>query len=301
MNDGRLLQVLRDIAIKRAPHILNNQTWQSDKAGIRYLATYLVNNDYLVLVGYVPPRLIQQTDVLARDWQQHFLRFYDLFANQLFRTFADREIELHTEAAYQVAILHGKARDLLLAMANYLVPYLDARSHHLVSMDDHQIHQILREMLTELGGKHISPQVFELLMTSGTAIVHDMVSQPMIQKSLTDFKRPIIQVKQRPMGPLPRTSSDMPPKHQVESVNGANGAGSPPDSDKPKSHGETDYSLPRFSAEDTGISTVTAETDTKQSTQPNKRFPFPRAKKNPGLPYALGGKNRTAPDHDDEE
>lgn len=304
MFNDKLARILTEIARQKASHILSNPNWQSDKAAILQIATRLAHNDCLVLLGYVPPSYRQQTSVLSQQWSDNFLRFYDLFAHNLFRTLKYREIRLERHDAYQIALLVGDARDLIITMANYLIPYLDVRASGMVSTDDSHIQIVLREMLADLGGQHINATTYEHLMVEGSKIIQAMVSQPIRQKSLTTFKKPIIYAKPRPSTPPPPTTGNYNGAPQQTTQNQTNSFQSQPDknsAEPPDTGQNVDYSLPTFE-DDKSDSTVMTEDDTEQSTQQIafKLIPDAPGKTGPGrkLPRYLQRKKRK---DDDEE
>lgn len=159
------------------------------------LAGALAAHNVLVLIGDLPPELSHQAAVHFKDWADRYIQFYTLLCEALFPSYTRVNAYYADQDWPPVVVLYGAATPVIVALAEYVAPYIAARQYKQPS--DVEMRGLMDTILDELEAGDLPRDQYRALRDQGLALLKQMLAT---------------QVRQLPLTPpaIPMDAPDMP-------------------------------------------------------------------------------------------
>lgn len=184
MNE-RLERALITIARRSAPSLVP-AGWQ--QAGdyarpLSELAGALAGHNVLVLIGDLPPELSHQAAVHFKDWADCYIRLYTRICETLFPSFTQVNAYYADQEWPPVVVIYGAATPLIVAMAEYVAPFIAARKDK--SPSDVELRGLIDTILDELEAGDLPRDDYRRLLEEGVSVLKGLLASQVRQLPLT--------------------------------------------------------------------------------------------------------------------
>lgn len=184
MNE-RLERALISIARRSAPSLVPSGWRQSGDypRPLSELAGALAAHNVLVLIGDLPPELSHQAAVHYKDWADRYVQLYTLLCEALFPSFARVSAYYADQDWPPVVVVYGAATPAIVALAEYIAPYVVARQYKQPS--DVEMRGLIDTVLDELEAGDLPRERYRALRDEGVAVLRQLLSTQVRQLPLT--------------------------------------------------------------------------------------------------------------------
>lgn len=185
MMNERLERALITVARRSAPSLVP-AGWR--KPGdyphpLPQLAGALAAHNVLVLIGDLPDELSHQAAVHFKDWTDRYVQLYTLLCEALFPSFARVNAYYADQEWPPVVILYGVATPVIVALAEYIAPYVAARQYKQPS--DVEMRGMIETILDELEAGDLPRDRYRVLRDDAVALLRQMLATQVRQLPLT--------------------------------------------------------------------------------------------------------------------
>ena len=184
MNE-RLERALITIARRSAPSLVPSG-WQQPgdyDRPLNDLAGALSAHNVLVLIGDLPPELAHQAAVHFKDWADCYIQFYTRLCSTLFPSFTQVNAYYADQEWPPVVVIYGAATPLIVALAEYVAPFIAARKDK--SPSDVEMRGLIDTVLDELEAGDLPRDDYRRLLDEGVAVLKQLLSAQVRQLPLT--------------------------------------------------------------------------------------------------------------------
>jgi hypothetical protein len=183
--DERLERALIAVARRSAPSLVPSGWRQSGDYPhpLSDLAGALAAHNVLVLIGDLPQELSHQAAVHFKDWADRYVQLYTLLCEALFPSFSRVNAYYADQDWPPVVVLYGAATPVIVALAEYVAPYVVARQYKQPS--DVEMRGLVDTVLDELEAGDLPRERYRALCDDGVAVLRQMLSTQVRQLPLT--------------------------------------------------------------------------------------------------------------------
>lgn len=201
----KIEQALTYLASQRAPHVLYQVPKPPAPERPQLLAEALAKEGLLVLWADVPASLGAHQQDAVNQWVTLYGNLYRTLTDALFTQMGDVRASM-LDNAPTLALLDGLCAPVIRAMAGYVVPYVARR--HDTSPNPMEIRGMMDYILEDLEGQYLPLARQRATMQESIQLISALLGLPLMPKSLTAFKRPVIFDAPKPTEIIPRATFD---------------------------------------------------------------------------------------------
>jgi hypothetical protein len=201
----RIEQALTYLATQRAPHVLYQVPKPPAPERPQLLAEALAREGLLVLWADVPASLGTRQQEVINQWVTLYGNLYRTLTDALFTQLGEVRASM-IDNAPTLALLDGLCAPVIRAVAGYVVPYVAHR--HGTSPNLMEMRGMMDYILEDLQGLTLPLARQKAVIEESTHLISALVGLPLVPKSLTAFKRPVIFDAPKPTEIIPRAMFD---------------------------------------------------------------------------------------------
>lgn len=184
MNE-RLESALIAVARRSAPSLVPS-AWRQPgdySRPLSELAGALASNNVLVLIGDLAPELAHQAAVHFKDWADSYVQLYTQLCETLFPSFTQVNAYYADQEWPPVVVVYGAATPMIVALAEYVAPYVVARQRQTPS--DVEMRGLIDTVLDELEAGDLPRDEYRRLRDEGVALLKQLLATQVRQLPLT--------------------------------------------------------------------------------------------------------------------
>jgi hypothetical protein len=167
------------------------------------LAGALAANNVLVLIGDLSPELAHQAAVHFKDWADAYVQLYTQLCETLFPSFTQVNAYYADQEWPPVVVIYGAATPVIIALAEYVAPYIVARQRQTPS--DVEMRGLMDTVLDELEAGDLPRDDYRRLRDEGVALLKQLLAMQVYQLPLTPSAISIVteETMMPPPAPMP--------------------------------------------------------------------------------------------------
>jgi hypothetical protein len=184
MNE-RLERALITVARRSAPSLVPS-TWRQPgdyPRSLSELAGALAANNVLVLIADLAPELAHQAAVHFKDWADGYVQLYTQLCETLFPSYTQVNAYYADQEWPPVVVVYGAATPVVVALAEYVAPYVVARQRQ--NPSDVEMRGLMDTILDELEADDLPRNEYRRLRDEGVSLLKQLLSTQVLQFPLT--------------------------------------------------------------------------------------------------------------------
>lgn len=185
---ARLERILTKLVQRHAAYLL--QKTEGSAQRMQELAAGLARVGVLVMLAEVPQAFQLQKDELINQWVSWYGSLYLLLTERLFPSFTRLDAVYADDQQPTIIVMTGESTVVIDTIARFVVPYIAARQGDTM-VSEAELNGVMTFVLDALEATDLPPHEYHNLNKGGMKLLQSLLSSPLRQATLTDFKRPM--------------------------------------------------------------------------------------------------------------